>query len=353
MTATTGTEVSHADVAAAVTWLRGRVVHTPVVRSDALDRVAGARLWLKAENLQVSGSYKIRGAMRAIGGIAQQRRYQRVIAQSTGNHAVAVALAAEQYGLAATTVLPVDASPARIARIVAAGGEVVFAGTTVEERLAVVDRLRAETGGVVVDAYDHPDVIAGQGSATWELLERAGWHGTRLDAVVVPVGGGSGVAGACLAVEGQDTAVYGVEPVGCDSLARSLAAGRRVAVQPAPTIAEGLRPTLVGRLPFDITRDRIAGVIRVDDDEIGQAVCLGLFLAKVLVEPSGAAGIAGALRLAATGRFDDIGVVLTGGNLEPSRLAALVEEYGAAVSAGGRRVPIRRHPTAASEGGPS
>jgi threonine dehydratase len=339
--------VSRDDVAAAATWLRDRVVRTPVVRSTTLDGIAGARLWLKAENLQTSGSYKFRGAMRAIGRIARHGRHQGVIAQSTGNHAVAVAIAAHRYGLAATTVLPVDASPAKIASVEAAGGRVVLAGTTVEERLEVVERLRAETADAVVDAYDHPDVIAGQGSATWELVEEAGRQGTRLDAVVVPVGGGGGVAGACLAVEGQDTAVYGVEPVGCDSLGRSLSGGRRISVPPAATLAEGLRPSLVGRLPFEITRDRIAGVVRIDDDDIGQAVCLALFHAKLLVEPSGAASLAGALRVAAASPFRDIGVVLTGGNVERSRIAQLIEEYGSADRAGA--APNRQHRPVACE----
>jgi threonine dehydratase len=325
--AVAATGLRRRDVQAAAAWLRHRVVYTPLVRSDTLDRIAGARLWLKAENLQTSGSYKFRGAMRAIGRIAQHGEHRGVIAQSTGNHALAVAMAADQYGLTAATVLPVDAAPAKIASIRAAGGRVVLAGTTVEERLAAVERLHAQSGDAVVDAYDHPDVIAGQGSATWELVEEAGRQGIRLDAVVVPVGGGGGVAGACLAVEGQDVAVYGVEPVGCDSLRRSLFGGQRVSVSPAPTLAEGLRPSLVGRLPFEITRDSIAGVVRVDDD-IARAVCLALFHAKLLVEPSGAAGLVGALRLAADGPFEDIGVVLTGGNVEPSLIARLAARYG-------------------------
>jgi threonine dehydratase len=321
--------MSRADVVSAATWLDGRVVHTPVFRSTTLDHIAGARLWLKAENLQTSGSYKFRGAMRALGRIAEHGGFPEVIAQSTGNHAVAVAVAAQRYGLAATTVLPTDAAPLRIAGIEAVGGRVVLAGTTLDERLAAVERLRADSGAAVVDAYDHRDVVAGQGTATWELVEEAARQGIRLDAVVLPVGGGGGVAGACLAVEDRDTAVYGVEPVGCDSLARSLAAGRRVPVEPAPTLAEGLRPALVGWLPFELVRDRIAGVERVDDKDIGQATCLALFLGRLLVEPSGAAALAGALRIAQTGRYSDVGVVLTGGNIEPPRLARLIKEYGA------------------------
>jgi threonine dehydratase len=344
VSAVVDTGLHRGDVAEAAAWLRDRVVCTPVVRSAALDHVAGTRVWLKAENLQTSGSYKFRGAMRAVGRIAQHGGHRGVIAQGTGNHALAVAVAAERYGLVATTVLPVDAFATTIARIEAAGGRVVLAGTAVEERLAAVAELRAVSGDAVVDADDHPDVIAGQGSAAWELIGEAGRQGAQLDAVVVPVGGGGGVAGACLAVDGQDTKVYGVEPVGCDSLACSLAEGRRVSVPPAPTLAEGLRPSLVGRLPFDITSNRIAGVVRVDDDDIARAVCLALFHARLLVEPSGAAGLAGALRLAAGGSFDDIGVILTGGNVEPALIARLVGEYGSTVNT--------RHTAAAVTPGP-
>jgi threonine dehydratase len=327
LTAALDTGLSGDDVQAAATWLADHAVRTPVVRSASLDAIAGTRLWLKAENLQTSGSYKFRGALRAVSRIAHEGRGTGVIAQSTGNHALAVAVAATRYGLSATLVLPADAAPTKIAKVEEAGGEVVLAGTTVDERLEVVEQLRAATGHPVVDAYDHPDVIAGQGSAAWELVEQAARRGTRLDAIVIPVGGGGGVAGTCLAVEGQDIAVYGVEPVGCDSLRRSLADRQRVAVPPAPTIADGLRPSLVGRLPFDIARTRLAGALTVDDEAIAQALCLTLFHTRLLVEPSAAAGLAGALQLAAGTSMENVGVVLTGGNVEPAVLARLVADY--------------------------
>jgi threonine dehydratase len=311
---------SHADVVAASRWLTGRIVRTPVVRSRYLDAIAGTQLLLKAENLQLGGSYKMRGALRAVGRVVEEGRYSGVLAQSTGNHALAVAIAARQHGLAVTVVLPSDAPAAKTDRAREYGARVVLGGSTVEERYEVVDRLRAETGHVVIDAYDHADVVAGQGTASLELIEEAG----TLDALVVPVGGGGGVAGACLAAEGRDIDVYGVEPVGCDSLARSLAADRRVVVPPAETLADGLRPSCVGRLPFDLLRGRIAGVVRVDDDAIAEAFRLSMFHAKLLVEPSGAAGLAGALRIAATGRYRSVGVLLTGGNIEPSMVTRLV-----------------------------
>ncbi|MEV2240059.1 pyridoxal-phosphate dependent enzyme [Micromonospora sp. NPDC049891] len=294
------------DVPEAARWLAGRVVRTPVLRAPAIDRLVGARVLLKAENLQSGGSYKMRGGLFAVGRLAAAG-YAGVVAQSTGNHAVAVALAARRFELAATVVLPVDAAPTKVARARAAGARVVLAGTTVEERLAVARRVRDETGHPIVDAYDHPDVIAGQGSASLELIEEAERAGTPLDALVLPVGGGGGVAGACLAATGRRIEVYGVEPRGCDSLARSLAAGRPVPVTPAPTIADGLRPSCVGELPFAVLRDRLRGVVRVDDDEIAEAFRLLLLELKVLAEPSGAAGLAGALRLAADGTLRSLG----------------------------------------------
>jgi threonine dehydratase len=315
---------THADVTAATEWLAGRVVRTPVLRSAALDARAGAELLLKAENLQLGGSYKMRGALRAVSRVAEAGGHDGVLAQSTGNHALAVALAARRYGLAATVVLPSDVPAAKADRAREYGARVVLGGATAEERLATVDDLQARTGYTVIDAYDHPDVVAGQGSASLELIDQADRTDSPLDALVVPVGGGGGVAGACLAADGRPVDVYGVEPVGCDSLARSLAADRREVVVPGATLADGLRPSCVGRLPFDIVRGRIAGVVRVDDDAIADAFRLIMFHAKLVVEPSGAAGLAGALRIAATGRYRRVGVLLTGGNVEPSTVARLV-----------------------------
>ncbi|WP_238434322.1 threonine ammonia-lyase [Micromonospora tarensis] len=246
------------DVTEAARWLADRVVRTPVLRSPVIDELAGARVLLKAENLQHGGSYKMRGALRAVGRLAAAGHHG-VIAQSTGNHAVAVALAARQHGLAATVVLPVDAATTKVDRARAAGARVVFAGTDVEERVAMATGLSADSGHPVIDAYDHPDVIAGQGTASLELIEEAERAGTPLDTLVVPVGGGGGVAGACLAAAGTGIDVYGVEPVGCDSLARSLAAGERVPVAPAPTIADGLRPSCVGELRSPSSATSCAG----------------------------------------------------------------------------------------------
>lgn len=324
------------DVHAAGRWLTGQVVRTPVVRATTLEAAAGVELWLKAENLQRSGSFKVRGAMLAIGRLIEAGGCAGVIAQSTGNHGLAVATVAGERGLPATIVLPADASPHKVRGIRAHGARLVFAGTTLAERLAAVDRLHRATGLPVVDAFDHPDVVAGQGTATAELLEQVDEAGGRLDAVVVPVGGGGGVAGACLAAHGTGVEVFGVEPAGCDGLRRSLLAGRRVTVDPAPTIADGLRPALVGQLPFELARRTVRGVVEVDDRAIGEALCLVLQHTGMVVEPSAAAALAGALRLADSGRAARIGVLLTGGNVDASVVAGLLARHGAD-PAGGQR----------------
>jgi len=321
-----GVLLGRADVEAAARYLDGKIVRTPVLRSPELDALAGAALLVKAESLQAGGSYKMRGATVAIGRLAEARDpASGVVAQSTGNHAVAVALAARRYGLAAVVVLPVDAPATKVAMAEAAGAKVILAGTTVEDRMTVVRELQASTGHVFVDAYDHPDVVVGQGTATLELIEDA-----RPDAVVVPVGGGGGVAGAVLAAAGTGIDVFGVEPVGCDSLARSLEAGRRVTVEPGPTLADGLRPSRVGALPFDIVRAAGVEVVRVDDAAIAEAFRLVLMNLKLLAEPSGAAAMAGALQIAARGTHRAIGVLLTGGNIEAELVSQLMSAKGTA-----------------------
>lgn len=321
------------DVRAAATRIAGRVSRTPVLRVEALDALAGAELWLKAENLQRIGAFKARGAMHAVGRLGEVGRSRGVITFSSGNHAQAVALAARSYGCAATIVMPTDAPAIKVAGVRALGGEVEFAGTTSDERRAVAMERAAASGAAIVQPFDHADIVAGAGTATLELLdevaERTGGEG--LDALLVPVGGGGLIAGACLAVAPTTTKVYSVEPHGCDAMARSLEAGQRVAVPPGPTLADGLKPTMVGELNFEIARRRVAGSFRVNDPELGAALARLLIHGKVLVEPSGAAALAVALRGAAKGGLPEqprrIGVILSGGNVDPRVVARLLTEH--------------------------
>lgn len=311
---------TRASVVAAAARLAGRVVRTPAVRSAALDRLAGAELVLKAENLQHIGAFKARGATHAVLRLAPAARAAGLITYSSGNHAQAVARAAQLVGAEADIFMPVDAPAIKRAAVEAMGARVHLVGTTSTERRDAALAHRDAHGGAIIEPFDHPDIVAGQGTATLELLADAG----PLDALLVPVGGGGLIAGACLACQGTATKIYSVEPVGCDAMARSLAAGARVPVEPGPTLADGLKPTMVGELTFAIARAHLAGSFTVTDDELARALVTLLVTTKLLVEPSGAAALAVALRGNLRGR---IGVILSGGNVAPATVADLLSRY--------------------------
>jgi threo-3-hydroxy-L-aspartate ammonia-lyase len=326
------------DVQAAADRIRGQVVRTPTLRIPRLDAWAGAlagvplELVLKAENMQRIGAFKARGALHCVGRLTPQARARGIITFSSGNHAQAVALAAREYGIPATIAMPRDAPGVKLAVVRELGAEVVMAGYTSDDRRSVAYELQAKSGATIIQPFDDPDIICGQATATLELLEDAG---ASLDAIIVPVGGGGVIAGACLAAQGADTAIYAVEPEGCDALGRSLEAGERVRVEPGQTLADGLKPVQVGALNFEIAKRSVAGSVRVNDDELGRALVAVLVRAKILVEPSGAAGVAGAVREAAglharmgEDRPVRIGVILTGGNVDPTLVADLIGRWG-------------------------
>jgi threonine dehydratase len=320
--------LSRHNVDAAAARLNGRIIPTPVLRSAELDRMAGTRLWLKAENLQRGGSYKLRGALNAVQRVADAGGARGVIAQSTGNHAIAIGLAAREHGLTATLVVASTAAPSKVALAKATGARVIIGGPTFDSCREIVRDLEATSEDVVIDAYDHPDVIAGQGTASLELIDDLTSRGEPLDALVVPVGGGGGIAGACLAAADIPVDIFGVEPDGCDGLAQSLAAGHRVTITPSPSLADGLMPTCPGQLPFEIASGRLSGVLTVDDSSLRRAVVLAIEHLKLVLEPSGAAGLAAALDGAFAG-FRNTGVVLTGGNVDSALIARLISEHAA------------------------
>lgn len=336
----TGTEVladssprlSSSGVRRAQQRLAGRVARTPVIRSEELDRRAGARLWLKAENLQRGGSFKMRGALLAVERLVAADS-RGVVAQSTGNHAIAVAVAAQECGLPATLVLPEDAAPTKVRRIRDTGAECLQAGTTLADRIAVVERIRALRGLDVIDPYEDIDVVLGQGTATAELLDGVATAGGWLDAVVIPVGGGSAVAGACLVTAGTGIEVIGAEPDAVPALSEALRAGAPVTVPARATIADGLRPDRIGKLPFDVARHAVTDVVRVEEDAIADAMRTVLTECRLLVEPAAATAVAAALRIAWRGGRTDVGVLLSGGNVEPSLVASLLGDEALPASA--------------------
>ncbi|MFD9029542.1 threonine/serine dehydratase [Streptomyces sp. NPDC059567] len=321
---TTLPRLSRADVDRAALRLATRVLRTPVIRSDQLDALCGARLWLKAENLQRGGSFKVRGALLAVEELAVAGS-RGVVAQSTGNHAIAVSLAARAHALPTLIVLPSDAPPAKVRRIREAGAQVVFAGTTLAERVTAVEDLRELHGYDVVDPYENPQVVVGQGTATAELLDQAAAEGVRLDTVVVPVGGGSALAGACLASSGHGAAVVGAEPEAVPAFTAALRAGVPVTVDTLPTIADGLRPDRIGALPFALASPVAERVLTVSEEAITDGLRAALLRARLLVEPAAATALAGALEYASgPGRGTDIGVLLSGGNVEPGLISTVL-----------------------------
>ncbi len=313
-------------VVAAAARLRGLVRRTPALHIEDLDEIAGTELWLKAENLQHIGAFKARGAMHATLRLGEEERARGLITYSSGNHAQAVALAARRFGVPAAIAMPVDAPQIKVDVVRRLGADIEFAGTTSPERREAALRLRDKTGATIIEPFDHPDIIAGQGTATLELIEQvaAATDGGTLDALIVPVGGGGLIAGACLATMGTEVAIYSAEPVGCDALAQSLASAERVDVDPGPTLADGLKPTRVGALNFAIARERVAASFTVTDDEIARALVVLLLRGKVVVEPSGAAALAVALRGDLPGSPRRVGVILSGGNIAPELLAELL-----------------------------
>lgn len=321
---------SYAAVLAARARIDGKVSRTPVLRVPRLDELAGVELYLKAENLQRVGAFKARGAMNAVLALPAAARERGLITFSSGNHGQAVALAARDAGVKAHIVMPEDAPLVKVDAVKALGGEVTFAGKTTDDRYRVAHEIAERTGGTVIPPFDDANVIAGQGTATLELIEQAAEMGAaKLDAILVPVGGGGLLAGTCLAAVGHPSKpkVIAVEPETADAFSKSFAAKERVTIAPATTIADGLKPIRVGELNFEIAARVVSHSVVVDDDAIGRALVELLMNGKILVEPSGACALAAALERKLPPGVAKAGVILSGGNLAPAQLAQLVERY--------------------------
>lgn len=319
--------LGRSDVLDAAERLAGQIVRTPTIRANLLEGDAGCELYLKAENLQHIGAFKARGALHAVGRLSKEARARGVITYSSGNHAQAVAMAARRFDMSATIAMPEDAPAVKVAGVRREGATVVIAGTTSDERKKKAHEIAAKTGATIIQPFDDDHIITGQGTATLELLEDTRALGVQLDALLIPTGGGGVLAGACLAAADEDFPIYAVEPHGCDAMTRSLQHGERVAVQPGPTLGDGLKPVMVGERNFAIAKRRADSGILVDDDDMGYAL-IGLLLRhKILVEPSGAAGLAVALRRRLPGAPRRVGVMLTGGNVDSSVVSSLLAAH--------------------------
>jgi threonine dehydratase len=310
--------ISLQDVERAARRLEGVANRTPVLTSRTLDERAGAAVFLKAESLQRAGAFKFRGAYNAISQLEESG----VAAFSSGNHAQAVALAARLLGKQATILMPLDAPPAKVEATRGYGAEVVTYDRYSEDREALGRALAEERGLPLVPPYDHPGVMAGQGTAALELLDEVG----ALDLLVVPVGGGGLIAGCATAVDGR-ARVVGVEPDAGDDTRRSLAAGERVEIEVPRTIADGLQATAPGRLTFGVNRKRVDGIVTVSDEEIVEAMAFLFDRMKLVTEPSGAVGVAALLAGRVAGRR--IGVIVSGGNVGIERFCELLARRAA------------------------
>ena len=309
------------DVLAARDRIAGAVHRTPILTSRLLDERAGRELFFKCENLQRAGSFKIRGATNKIRSLDPVERGRGVVAFSSGNHAQAVALAAGEAGVDVVIVMPVDAPRAKREATEAYGARVVDYDRLTDDREEIARRIVEEEGRVLVPPYDDPLVMAGQGTAALELLEDV----PDLKAVVVPVGGGGLLAGTATALLGFDgVRAYGAEPATADDTARSLEVGRRVTIDPPDTIADGARVRSPGALTFPVVRERAEAVVRVADDSLVRAMELLLSRMKILVEPTGALAAAAALGGEIPADAGRIGIILSGGNVDPAALARLL-----------------------------
>ena len=284
---------------------------TPVMTSRSLDELAGATLFFKCENLQRVGAFKARGATNAVLCLDEPARTCGVVTHSSGNHAAALALAARNAGIRAWVVMPHNAPLPKVESVRRLGGEIVFCEPTLAAREATCAEVGARTGATLVHPYDDHAVIAGQGTATLELVRHVG----TLDAIVVPVGGGGLLAGTSVVGRALGMDVYGAEPEAVDDAARSLATGVRQPPTGGTTVADGLR-TALGERPFEIVRRNVTDIATVSDEEIVSAMRLVWEVMKIVIEPSSAVPVAALLerRLPAAGRR--VGVILTGGNVD-------------------------------------
>jgi threo-3-hydroxy-L-aspartate ammonia-lyase len=302
--------------------LEGVAHRTPVLRSRTLDALAGAAVHLKAENLQRGGAFKFRGAYTLIAGLDEAALRRGVAAYSSGNHAQAVALAAGLRGATATILMPSDAPAAKAGATRGYGAEVIAYDRYREDREALGRALAEERGATLVPPYEHPAIMAGQGTAALELIDEAG----TLDALVVPVGGGGLIAGCATAAKALLPAcrVVGVEPEAGDDTRRSLAAGERVRIGVPWTIADGQQADIPGELTFEVNRRLVDEVVTVSDAEIVRAMVFAFERLKTVLEPSGASALAALLAGGIPARGGRIGVILSGGNVGAARFAELV-----------------------------
>jgi len=304
--------------------IAGRVHRTPVMTSRSFNELAGCEVFFKCENLQRAGAFKARGATNKILSLSDDEKKRGVIAVSSGNHAQAVALASREAGTRAVICLPDDAPKLKVAATRGYGADIRFFNRHKEDRDAFGSEIAERENLVMVPAYDDYLIMAGQGTSGLELLEEV----PDLDAIMTPCSGGGLFAGVSTAAKSIKPSIkcFAVEPETANDTQQSVQNGERVKIQPPPTIADGLRVQTPGALTFPITQKNADAILTVSDDEIISAIRFMLFRMKILVEPSGAAAAAVALAKKIPGSLKRVGIVLSGGNIDPEMLVRVLED---------------------------
>ena len=312
-------QITAADVRAAAPRIRPLARRTPVMTSAGFNSEAGCQAFFKCENLQKGGAFKIRGASNLIFSIPEADLGRGVVAYSSGNHAQAVAIAARRVGSQATIVMPEDAPRSKMEATRAQGAHIVTYDRMWDSREAIAARILQETGATLVPPFDHPLIMAGQGTTALELLEEV----PALDALIAPVGGGGLLAGCAIIAKDINPAIriFGVEPEDGNDTFLSFLAGQRIAIAQPRTIADGLRSTKPGECTFPVLKRLAERILLVSDDELRATVKFLLTRLKILVEPSGAAAAAAVLFHKLPAGLQTVGVVLSGGNLDLDQLA--------------------------------
>jgi threonine dehydratase len=311
--------ITAADVRAAAGRICPLARRTPVFTSAGFDTQAGTRVFFKCENLQRGGAFKIRGASNLILSLPPEALTRGIVTYSSGNHAQATAIASKHVGAQATIVMPEDAPRSKMESTRAYGAKIVTYNRHTDSREGIAGKILEETGGTLVPPFDHPMIMAGQGTAALELLEETG----PLDALITPIGGGGLISGCATIAKDMHPGmrVFGAEPEGGNDTFLSMLAGQRVTVPHPETIADGLRSPRPGELTFPVIQQHVEQVILVSDDEIRAAVKFLLLRLKILVEPSGAVPAAAVLFHKLPPEIRSVGVVLSGGNVDFEELA--------------------------------
>jgi len=306
------------DFEAARKTVSGVIHHTPMESFRSLSEVLGSDVWLKCENLQRTGSYKIRGAYNRLFNLSDEDKARGVVAASAGNHAQGVAFAARELGIRSTIFMPVGVALPKLAATKEYGADVELSGTVVDETLLAAAAFAEETGAVFIHPFDHWDVVTGQGTLGLEILEER----PDVDTILVPIGGGGLISGVASAVKqkalelGRTVRIIGVQAENAAAYPTSLIAGEPTLIQILPTIADGIAVSKPGVLNFEIIRDVVDEVITVEEDDISRALLVLLERAKLVVEPAGAVGVAAIL----AGKVQHSGTtvaILSGGNIDP------------------------------------